>query len=467
METQRRWREVKDTYLLLQNAYGTPEMRRVWEEKNIVQKWLDVEAAITRAKMKLGIIPEWAGKEILARSTVEHLTPEMIAEFKADVGHLIVSFIKAFAKMCGPAGEYYHVGPTTQDILDTGLTLVIREAYQLLMEDLRRLEGVLMDLALRHKHTVMMGRTHGQHAVPITFGFKAAIWAWEIRDHIERMKELSKRLFYANVSAACGTMNTFTYLVGAEGAAEIQRLVAEDLGLQCPVADTHHRTDRFAEFCNALALICSTLAEMGLEVRDLQRTEVQEVEEPFDPEKQYSSSTMPNKRNPEPSEWQEGLAKIARANAMAVMDIQMQHERDATRMAVEFACLPENCLITHAAIRQAIRIFSGLRVNVERMRENLYLTRGIAMAEVVMLRLFQKTGRKVTAHRIVHDVSMRAFAEGRSLKEVLLEDPETRDLLTPDEIDELTNPEKYFGNAPEQVDAILAHIGQLRQSDPA
>jgi len=456
---------VKDSYVLLQNSYGTPEMRRVWEERNIVQKWLDVEAAITRAKMKLGIIPEWAGHEILARSTVEHLTPEMITQVKADAGHLIVSFVKAFAKICGPAGEYYHVGPTTQDILDTGLTLVIREAYEVLYRDLLRLEDVLMQLAEKHKYTVMMGRTHGQHAVPITFGFKVAIWAWEIRDHIERMKELSKRLFYANVSAACGTMNTFTYLVGPDKAAELQRMVAEELGLQCPIADTHHRTDRFAEFCNLLALICSTLAEMGLEVRDLQRTEVQEVEEPFDPEKQYSSSTMPNKRNPEPSEWQEGLAKIARANALAMMDITMQHERDATRMAVEFACIPESCLITHAAIRQAIRIFSGIRVNAERMRQNLYLTRGIAMGELVMLRLFQKTGRKVTAHRIVHDVSMRAFEQGRSLKEVLTDDPETRNLLTPEEIDEATNPEKYFGNAPQQVDAILGHIKQLRKME--
>ncbi|MDI6823654.1 MAG: adenylosuccinate lyase [Bacillota bacterium] len=456
---------MKHTYVLLQNAYGTPEMRKVWTEENMVQKWLDVEVAITRANAEVGIIPREAAEEICSKSTVKHLTPEMIARFKADAGHLIVSFIKAFADMCGPAGEFYHVGPTTQDILDTGLTLQIKEAYDLLLKDLYALEDVLVKLAQKHRDTVMMGRTHGQHAVPITFGFKAAVWATEIRDHIERLKEISKRLFVANVSAACGTNNTFTYLVGPEKTRQIQRMVAEQLGLGCPLADTHHRTDRFAEFVNVLALLVSTLGEMGLEVRDLQRTEVREVEEPFDSEKQYSSSTMPNKRNPEPSEWQEGLAKIARMNAAALMDIQMQHERDATRMAVEFSCIPETCLVAHAAIRQAIRIFGGLRVDVERMRENLFAQKDISMAELAMLKLYQKTGRKVTAHRIVHDVSMKAFEEGKTLREVLAEHPEARGLLTQEDIAEITDPTRYFGNAPQQVDEVVAFIKQRRIAD--
>lgn len=440
-------------------------MRKVWTEENVVQKWLDVEVALTRANAEVGIIPREASDEICAKSTVKHLTPEMIGRFKADAGHLIVSFIKAFADMCGPAGEYYHVGPTTQDILDTGLTLQIKEAYQLLLNDLYRLEGVLVNLAQKHRDTVMMGRTHGQHAVPVTFGFKVAVWATEIRDHIERLKELSKRLFVANVSAACGTMNTFTYLVGAEKARWIQKRVAEELGLGCPVADTHQRTDRFAEFVNTLALLVSTLGEMGLEIRDLQRTEVQEVEEPFDSDKQYSSSTMPNKRNPEPSEWQEGLAKIARANAAALMDIQMQHERDATRMAVEFSCIPETCLVAHAAVKQAIRIFSGLRVNAERMRQNLYAQKDISMAELVMLKLYQKTGKKVTAHRMVHDISMKAFETGKSLKEVMTEAPEFAGLLSPEEVEEITNPETYYGNAPQQVDEVVAFLRGKRLSE--
>jgi len=158
-------------YVLLQNAYGTPEMRKVWTEQNMVQKWLDYEKVIALEMANLGMIPRDAADEIASKSTTEHLTPEMIAEFKADTGHLIVSLIKAFAKMCGPAGEHYHVGPTTQDIMLTGFTIQMREAYEIIMRQLRELEQILMDKALKYKTTVMMGRTHAQHAVPITFGF--------------------------------------------------------------------------------------------------------------------------------------------------------------------------------------------------------------------------------------------------------------------------------------------------------
>lgn len=456
---------MKDSYVLLKNAYGTEEMRQVWTEENMVQKWLDVEVAITKAKMEMGIIPREAGEEIIAKSSVKYLTPQMIADIKAGAAHLIVSFIKAFAKMAGPAGEHYHVGPTTQDILDTGLTLQIREAYTILMRQMRELENILCDMAERYKNTVMMGRTHGQHAVPITFGFKCAIWAYAMRDHIERFKQMAPRLLLANLSAACGSRNTFKYLVGDEKAEQIQEIFARELGLGCPVMDTHQRPDRFMEYTNNIALLMTTLAQMGLEIRDLQRTEVQEVEEPFDSEKQYSSSTMPNKRNPEPSEWLAGLAKIARGNALAMMEITMQHERDATRMAPEFACIPESSLIASAALATAIRNMKGLVVHEDRMRQNLYITNGIAMAELVMLALYKKTGRKVTAHTLVHDVSMKAFLERRPLKDVCLEHEELRKYLTAEEIDELTNPETYYGTAPLQAEKMVAYIKKARETD--
>ncbi|MDN5347551.1 MAG: adenylosuccinate lyase [Clostridia bacterium] len=456
---------MKDHYVLLQNAYGTPEMRAVWTEENMVQKWLDMEVAITKAKMELGIIPKEAGEEIIAKSSVKYLTPQMIADVKAGAAHLIVSFIKAFAKMCGPAGEHYHVGPTTQDILDTGLVLQLREAYTILMKQMREVEAALCELAEKYKKTVMMGRTHGQHAVPITFGFKCAIWAYAMRDHIERFKELAKRLFLANISAACGSRNTFKYLVGPEKAEQVQEIVSRELKLGVPVMDIHQRPDRYMEFTNAIAVMMTTLAQMGIEIRNLQRTEVQEVEEPFDSEKQYSSSTMPNKRNPEPSEWLEGLTKIARGNAVAVMEINMQHERDATRMAPEFACIPESCLIASAALATALKNLKGLVVHEDRMRENLYITNGIAMSELVMLALYKKTGKKVTAHTLVHDVSMKAFLERRPLKDVLLENEEARKYLTAEEIDELTNPETYYGTADIQAERMVDYIKKARETD--
>ena len=454
---------MKDSYLILKDSYGTPEMRKIWEEENMVQKWLDYEAAITAEQAKLGLVPQEIADDIISKCTIEHLPPQAVARWKAETGHIIVSLVKAFAEMCGPSGEYFHLGPTTQDILDTGLTLQIREAYGLLTKDLLKLEEVLVNLAKEHRTTIMMGRTHGQHAVPLTFGFKVAMWASEIRDHMDRLKEMEKRLFLMKLTAAVGARNTFAYLLGVEKTLELCNAVSKRIGLVNPVWDLSARTDRFAELTSTLALIGSTLARMGLEIRDLQRTEIGEVAEPWDPTRQYSSSTMPGKRNAEPSEWQEGLAKIARSNALAVMDLQIIGERDATRMAVEFACIPENFLVTHAAVRQAIRIFSGLEVHKERMRKNLHFLQGTALGEVVMLKLWQKTGKKVTAHTLVHDVTMKAMAENRLLKDVLLETPMVKEVLTSEDIDEITNPEAYIGTAPQQTDAVLAYIEERRR----
>jgi adenylosuccinate lyase len=456
---------MRNHSVLLQNAYGSADMRRIFHERNMVQKWMDFESAISQVQAELGLIPKEAADEITRKSTLEHLTPEMINEFKVDAGHLIVSLIKAFAKMCGPAGEHYHVGPTTQDILDTGLTLQIKEAYNVVYPKMIKLEGILLNLAEKHKHTVMMGRTHGQHAVPITFGFKVAVWAYELRDTIERFKEMRKRLFVMKLSAACGTRNTFVYLMGKEKTHEMVKKVAERIGLGNPPADLALRTDRFAECVNNLALLVTLMGKMGLEVRDLQRTEFGEVEEPWDSVKQYSSSTMPNKRNPEPSEWQHGLGKLARANAQVMMDIEMAGERDATRMGPEMACIPDTFGYADASLNQAVRIFGGLVVHADRMKQNLYLQKGIAMSEVVMLKLWQKSGKKVTAHALVHDISMKAFDENKSLKDAILENKEARKNLSDAEIEEITNPEKYYGDAAEQVDLIKAYIQERRKTD--
>ena len=456
---------MRNQSVLLQNAYGSADMRRIFHERNMVQKWMDFESAISQVQAELGLIPKKAADEITRKSTLEHLTPEMINEFKVDAGHLIVSLIKAFAKMCGPEGEHYHVGPTTQDILDTGLTLLIREAYNVIFPKMIKLEDIWLGLAEQHKHSVMMGRTHGQHAVPITFGFKVAVWAYELRDCLERFKEMRKRLFVMKLSAACGTRNTFVYLLGKEKTWEMVKRVAERLGLGNPPADLALRTDRFAECTNNLALLVSLLGKIGLEIQDLQRTEFGEVEEPWDSAKQYSSSTMPNKRNPEPSEWQHGLAKLARANALVMMDIQMSGERDATRMGPEMACIPDSFGYADAALNQATRIFSKLVVHTDRMKENLYMQKGIAMSEVVMLKLWQKTGKKVTAHALVHDVSMKAFDEKKSLKQAILDNAEARKHLTDAEIDEITNPEIYYGDAAEQVDFVKAYVMERRKTD--
>ncbi len=450
---------------ILRDYYSTAEMRPIWTEENMVQKWLDIEAAVAKAQGKLGIIPSAHAATIAENCNTESVKPARIAEIRAIGGHTIVSMITALAEQCGPSGEYIHLGPTTQDILDTGLTLQMREAYKLLFRELSELEAILLDLANREKKTLMIGRTEGQHGVPITFGFKVAILASEIRAHMERLKSAADRVFYVTMTGACGTQASFVLLSDVEQTQEFHRLVAANLGLKCPVIDLHHRTDRFAEVVNVLALICSTLGEAGLEIRDLQRTEVAEVEEPFDSATRHTSSTMANKRNPEPSEFQEGLAKLARSNAIAMMDIQQQHERDITRMAVEFACIPESFLVCSAALATAKRVYGGLIVRAERMRTNAVLQGGIAMSEAILLRLAQKIGKKLTAHDLVRRAAMRAFETGGSFSECLREDSAVRENLSEAELTQLLDPACYLGTASRQVEALITESMRLRATD--
>ncbi len=446
---------MKHTSLLLKNAYGTEEMRSVWDERNMVQKWLDVEAAIAGAQKELNLIPNEVADEIIAKCTVDQLSPEMILEIKANARHLIVSFIKAFENMCGPAGEYFHLGATTQDILDMGCILQIREAYTIIVRDLIELEKVLIGLAKQHKETVMMGRTHAQHAAPLTFGFKVAIWASEISDHIERLSECARRLFKSSISGAVGSNASFVFLFGEEDAENFQKGVSRKLGLEVSEIDLHQRIDRFSELLNVLALIGTTLGRIGLEIRDLQRTEIAEVGEPWESGKHHSSSTMPHKRNPALSEWQSGLAQMLRANAFALGSVQMQHERDATWMALQLSEIPESFLTCAVAIKSAKEVFQGLEVYPDKMRKNLDLQQGLAMSEAVMLALYKKTKRKQTAHKIVYEASNKAWAEKKPMLEVLLEYQEARKYLTESEIEDLLDPKAYCGNCAAQVDKVV------------
>ncbi len=428
----------------------------------MVQKWLDCEKAMVMEMTEMGLIPAEIGDEIASKSSVNDLSPEMIGEVFAQTKHLGVSLVKAFAEMCGPAGEYYHLGATTQDILLTGLTLQMREAYDVILGQLDALELTLIIQAERYKQTVMMGRTHAQHAVPLTFGFTLASWAYEIRDHIDRLKEISPRLFRAKLTAAVGTRNSWIYLFGFKKTQQFVKQASQRMGLAHSPIDIQTRTDRLAEIGYVLANIMTSLAKIGLNIRYLNAEEIREVEEPWDLASQYSSSTMPNKRNPEASEWLDGLAKIAQGNASALSSITILGERDATRMAPSFKCIADNFLLTAAGLEKANYILSNLRVNEERMRHNLNLTHGLAMAEAVMLSLWKKTGKKVTAHKLVRDLSMQALKQQSSLQQVLLESELVQQYLTPTEINEMTNPEHYYGDAIEQVDATIAYIKQCR-----
>ncbi len=452
-------------YTLFQNNYGTAEMRSIWSEDNMVQKWLDTEKAIVVTMADLDLIPRHVADEIEKNSSTEHVTPAMIAEFLATTKHMGVSLVKAFSKSCDVAGEHYHLGLTTQDILLTGLTLQMREAYDLIMAQLLDFEAVLLKQAQRYKSTIMMGRTHGQHATPITLGFTIASWAYEIRDHIDRLQELSKRLFRAKYTATVGTHSTWVYLFGVEKTQQLVTSAAQKIGLANPPIDIQTRTDRLAEVGFVLANVLTSLGKIGLNIRYLSCEEIREVEEPWDYKNQYSSSTMPNKRNPESSEWLDSLSKIAQGNASALMSITTLNERDATGSGPLFKCLADNFLLTSAALSKANYILSGLTVNAEKMRKNLYLTNGLAMAEAVMLKLWQKSGKKVTAHTLLRNISMQVVEHGLDFKTVLSEDAEITKYLSLEEIDEATNPEKYCGDALLQIETVVAYIEERRLQD--
>lgn len=437
-------------------------MREIWREENLIQKWLDIELALVKALSEQGVIPPDAAEDIARMSHVSKIDIESILDETKDTRHLIAGLVRAFRKKCGSAAEYYHLGSTTQDILDTGLTLMIKESYKIVLQEMIELQDIMIALAKNYKKTVMAGRSQGQQGSPITFGFKVAIWASEIQDHIERLCEVQHRVFLVNISGAMGTKASFYMLLGPVGAEKIQQRVGEIVGLSCPVINMHHRTDRFAEVLNHLALLCSSLGEIGLELRDLQRTEVGEIAEIWD-SKMEGSSTMPHKRNPEPSHWLEGLAKIARANALAMMDMQMQHERDATRTAVEFACIPQSFNITSASLETTKQILSKLYVDEERMRENLNLQKGLGMSEAVVIKIFQKTGRKLEAHQVVKECTVLSLQKKLPFSEALHAHPKIKEYLTEHEIKEILAPENYCGTAPQQVEVVCKQIESKRE----
>ncbi|MEE9198575.1 MAG: adenylosuccinate lyase [Dehalococcoidia bacterium] len=444
------------------DLFGTDEMRHIFEERNLLQKWLDVEAALARVEARLGIIPQEAADAISQHAVAEEMSIEAIKEEMDVTHHPIVPFIRELQRHCpGDTGEYIHWGATTQDIIDTGMVLQLREAYRVLLRDMRRLEEVLMGLAERHRDTVMAGRTHGQQALPVTFGYKVAVWVSEVRRHIERLKQCRPRLLVGQFSGGAGTLASL-----GDQAWEVRRLLMEELGLGLPDITWHTARDSLAEFVALLGLITGTLAKMGHEVVLLQKTEIAELEELFGPG-QVGSSTMPQKRNPTGSEQLMALAKLVRGLVNAAMEgLLHEHERDSGSWHAEWHYIPEACIMTAGAIKGGTEVMGNLQVKSENMRRNLDISRGLVMSEPVMLRLARQVGRQ-SAHDIIYEAAMKAFEEGRPLKEVLLRSAQVTRHLSGAEIDLLLDPAGYVGLAPRFVDEVLAASRKARAAEEA
>ena len=434
---------------LFGDLYSTAEMREVWSDRAMVQRWLDVEAALARAEARLGIIPEAAAKEISRKARVELLDLRAMREELDRARHPIMPLIRCFGRVCDPeAAEFIHWGATTQDILDTGLVLQLRSAHAIVTRDLAEIRGLLGTLARRHRDTIQAGRTHGQQALPITFGYKLAVWAAEVDRHAERLVQLGPRVFRGQLAGGAGTLASV-----AERGLELQALFCEDLGLAVPEIAWHTARDGMAEVVLVYALVGGTLAKVANEIIDLQRTELAEVEEPFHRGK-VGSSTMPHKRNPSGCEHVVAAGRLLHATvAPALQCVVAAHERDKRSGATEQAVLPEAACLLAGMLHATRAILAGLHVYPERMRENVGRLDGLLVSEAVMLALARHIGRQ-QAHEVVYELCMDAV-EGRvPLRRLLLEDPRVSRYLTEAEIDAALDPARYTGLAARFVDRV-------------
>jgi adenylosuccinate lyase len=431
--------------------YGTAEMRRVFEEEMRVQKMLDVEAALALAHSQVGNIPRKDAEKIAAAASLQHVKLNRIKAIEKEIKHDVAALVRALAEACGSSGAYVHLGATSYDIVDTANALQLKDAMDIIEKKLSGLKSILQEKTMQHKGTVMMGRTHGQHALPITLGFKFAVWTCEISRHIQRLSDCRDRVLVGKMSGAVGTQAGL-----GEHALRIQELVMERLGIRAAEISTQIvQRDRYAELVCLLGIIASSLDNFAAEIRELQRPEIGELFESFEAEKQVGSSTMPHKRNPELCERVCGLARIVRSLVIpALENVTTWHERDLTQSSAERFIFPEACILVDYMLLLMSDIVANLRVDEQRMLRNIDLTQGRAMSEAVMMALARKGVNRQEAHELLRKLTIKSELEKRHFREILLEDKFVRSKLSEQEIDEALNPKNYLGSAIKQAESF-------------
>ncbi|MGB9936158.1 MAG: adenylosuccinate lyase [Methanobacterium sp.] len=433
--------------------YGTPEMRSIWDSENKLQKMLEVEAALAKAEASINLIPEEAANEISSKASTKYVTVERVAEIERQTNHDIASIVKALAEVCeGDAGEYVHFGATSNDIIDTSQSLLFKDSINILRGRLSELTKTLLKLAEEHINTVCIGRTHGQHALPTTYGMKFALWADEIHRQIERLNECEKRLCVGMITGAVGTIAA----LGDEGL-EVHKKASEILGLN-PVLISNQvlQRDNHAEFIMDLANTASTLDKIAVEIRNLQRTELKELGESFDAKKQVGSSTMPHKMNPITAERISGISRVIRAYVVPALENNpLWHERDLTNSSCERIILPEACILTDYIITLALKVLNNLVFYPENIEKDLNITNGLIMAERFMAELTRKGMGRQTAYGVVRECSIRANEENMNLVDVVLGKDEIKEYLSKEEIKEIMDPHTYIGSSVQIVNNVL------------
>lgn len=424
--------------------YTNPEMGAVWTEDNKYRRWLDVEIAVCEAWTKLGKIPAPALRRIKDKAGFE---VKRIEEIEKVVKHDIIAFLSSVAEKAGKDSRFIHLGLTSYDVVDTALSLLLRESLEKIRKRLVDLKKVLRREALKHKKTICMGRTHGIHAEPVTFGFKVLVWCAEIGRHIDRV---DRAIDVISVGRISGSVGTYIHL---DPRVEIAAL--KKLGLRpAPVSTQVLQRDRHAEVLSVLALVASTLEKFAVEIRHLQRSEVLEVEEPFT-KGQKGSSSMPHKKNPVRCERISGLARLVRGHLqVAFENIPLWHERDISHSSAERVIFPDSFTLTDFMLTESIDIIGNWRVHPEAMKRNIRATRGLIFSQRVLLALTQKGVLRDDAYPLVQKNSLKAWDEALDFKALVLADPDISKTLSPAEIEECFSLQPYL----EKIDYIFERV---------
>lgn len=435
--------------VLFRDAFGTPGMREVFSDRTLIGRYVEVEIALAKAEAKCGVIPVEAADAIARQADASGLDLDVLRQETDNVGYPILPLVHQIAKQCGDAGRYVHWGATTQDIMDTAVVLQLREGLRLIEADISSLRRTLADLSRRHRDTPMAGRTHLQQALPITFGYKTSIWLAMFDRHAERLQQLKPRVLVGQFAGAAGTLAS----LGDKGFA-VHQALCEELGLGVPVSTWHVARDSFAEAVNWLALVTGSLGKIALDIMIMASTEFAEVYEPF-VKGRGASSTMPQKRNPISSELMLAAAKAVRQHAGLMLDATIHDfERATGPWHAEWIAIPESFVLTAGALHQAKFALSGLIVDEAQMAKNLDISRGLIVAEAVMMGLAPQLGRQ-EAHDVVYDACRHANEAHLSLQEVLMSDPRVTSTIDQATIERLTSPKNYLGLAPQMVDRVL------------
>jgi len=447
---------MDDPICPLDYRYGRRELKEIFGEKRRLEYLLEVEAALARAHAKVGNIPKGAADEITKKASTKFVKVDRVKKIEEETKHDIMAVTRALAEVCvGDAGKYIHLGATSYDIVDTANALQIAESTEHIRKGLKDLRKTFVGLAKKYKKSVMVGRTHGQHTIPITFGLKMAGYAMEVERHAERLFESKSRLLIGKLSGAVGTgaaLGKNAFRLQEEMLKEL-RLGVEDVSTQIVCRD------RYNELIGVLCNISASVEKFATEIRNLQRDEIGEVAEAFEAKKQVGSSTMPHKKNPITCEQICGLSRVVRGFIIPTYENSIQwHERDLCNSSSERFILPHSLILTDWILFQMNIVFKNLKVFPERMKNNLEISKGLPMAESLMTTLIGKGMGRGDAHELMRKISLKASSENKSLKDVFIFENKKLKLLTEKDINNALKPENYLGATEQIINRVIKRL---------